>query len=70
MSTTTGLDVNAFDVHDSNCITGNNTSLIQVKPMLSFGFLLAFEVFSDGVALQDDPIRLIFNFHLDFFADR
>lgn len=69
MGAAAGLDVDALDVDDSDSVAWDDTALIEVESVLGLSLLLAFEVLSDGVTLQDDPIGFVFDFHLNFLAD-
>lgn len=51
MGSAAGLDVDAFDVDDSDGISGDDTALIEVETVFGLGFFLALEVFVYGVGL-------------------
>lgn len=69
MSTAASFNIYSFDIYNSNSVARNNTTLIQIEPMLGFGLLFAFEILSDWVTLQYNPISFVFDLHLNLFAD-
>lgn len=69
MCSAAGFDIHSLDVDHSDLVAGYDTALVKVETMLGLGLLLALEVLLDGVALEDDPVCLVFDLHLHLFGD-
>ncbi len=50
VSSTASLDVNSFDINDSDCVSWYDTSLIQVEAELFLSSFLVFEILADGMS--------------------
>lgn len=70
MSTTTCLNINTLNVHDSDCITWHDTALIKVEAMLLLSSFFVLKIFCNWMSLKNNFISLVFNFHLLFFSNR
>lgn len=70
MSTTTCLNINTLNVNNSDSVTRNNTSLIEVESMLFFSSLLVLKVFRNWMSLKNNFISFILNLHFFFFSNR
>lgn len=69
MSATTGLNIDSFDVYDSDGVSWHDTSLIQVESVLLLGSFFVLEVFRDGVSLKDYFVGLVLDLHLFLLSD-
>ena len=69
VSSAASLNIDSFDVHNSNSISWNNASLIEVESMLRFCFFLTLKIFADRMTLQNDSVSLVLNLHLFFFRN-
>lgn len=69
MGTTACLNIDVLNVYDSDCVAGNDTSLIKVETELLLSSLLVFEVFSDWMALQNNLVSLVFDLHFFLLTD-
>lgn len=69
MSPAASFNINPFNVDNSDCITRDDTSLIQCKSELLLGLLFVLEVFSDFVAFQNYSIGFILNLHFYLLWD-
>lgn len=69
MCSAASLNIHSLNIDHSNLIAGHNTALVKVESVFGLGFLLAFEVFLDGVALEDDPVCLVLDLHLYLLGD-
>ena len=69
VSSAASLNIDSFDVHNSDSVAGNNTSLIEVESMLRFSFFLTLEIFADRMAFQNDSVGLVLNLHFFFFGN-
>ena len=70
MSSAASLDINSFNIHNSDGIAWDNTSLIKVESMLRFSLFLTLEVFMNRMTFQNNSVSLVLNFHLFFFSNR
>ena len=70
MRTTTGLDIHAFDIDNSDCVARYDTSLVQIEPMFCLCLLLALEIFVDGMRFKYDLICLILYLQLFLLSQR
>jgi hypothetical protein len=69
VGTTACFDIDVLNVDDSDCVAGNDTSLIQVETELLLSSFLVFEVFGDWMSLQNDLVSFIFDLHFCLFTD-
>ena len=69
MRSAAGLNIHPLNIDHSDFVARHDTALVQVKSMLGLGLLLALEVLPDGVALQDNPVSLVLDLHLDLLGD-
>jgi hypothetical protein len=51
VSSAASLNVNSFNIDNSDSIAWNNTSLIKIESMLGFSFFLTLEVFTNRMTL-------------------
>jgi hypothetical protein len=51
VSSAASLNINSFNVNNSDSITWDNTSLIKIESMLRFSLFLTLEVFTDRMTL-------------------
>jgi hypothetical protein len=64
MRATASLSINSLNINDPQRIAWNDTSLVQMESIFEFCLGLVHKRFVDGMALEHDPICLIFNGHL------
>lgn len=69
MCSAASLHIHSLNVDHSNLVAGHDTALVKIEAMFGLGFLLAFEVLLDGVALEDDPVCLVLDLHLYLLSD-
>ena len=61
VSTATSFSVNTLNINNSQGVTWNNTSLIQMESELFFGFSLVHEILVDISAVVNDSVGFVFN---------
>lgn len=64
-----GLHVDSFDIHHTDLVARDDTSLIEIESVLGLCLLLALEVLSNGVTLEDDAVGLVLDLHFHLLTD-
>ena len=69
MCTTTSLNINILNINNSDCVSRNDTSLIEIKSVLLFSSFFIFKVFCNWMSFKNNSVGFILYFHFLFFSD-
>lgn len=64
VSATTGLRVHASDVHDSERVAGDDTTLVEGEAVLELGLGFVHEALGNAMALHNESVSLVLDLHL------
>lgn len=70
MGSTTSLDINILNIHDSEVVTRDNSSLIQPESVLLLGNGLVHEILVDPYSFENYFVGLVFDLPLLLFGYR
>lgn len=69
MRATTGLRVHVGNVHNSERVAGNDTTLVEREAVLKLGLSFVHKTLGDGMALHNKSVSLVFDLHLFLFGE-
>lgn len=62
------LRIDASNINNPQLVTGNDTALVETKPVLLFSLCLVHEAFGNIHAVTDQSVGVVLNFKLFFSA--
>lgn len=69
MCTAASFSINPGDVHNTERVARNNTTLVEGETVLFFSFCFVHETLGDGVAAVDQSVGVILNCVLFFLCE-